>query len=129
MNAEEQLEAARGIWEQLAQHEGEAIRSRDWAALTACQQSIEQLQSEVTSLLGQVREFWSQFPAGAPREKQIRQGFSNIIELERSNAALLEIAARQNRSELSQLQTATQSMQRLRASYAPALPSAWNSFC
>ena len=129
MNADKALTAAYENWRGLAETEGEAIGKRDWSLVSACQNALGELQSEILQLTEKARSEWKRLgDKGAEREKNVRVLISEVIEIERRNNTLLNAVREAAQTQLGKLDAASRKLKRVQQSYAPARPAAWTSF-
>ena len=129
MSAESALFDAYREWRRLAQACTRAIRLHNWAFLNDSHQVIEKLQPVITRLTAEARQEWVQSPAELPeKEEKLRLTVFELIELGKSNRALLQTALQTARFEHEELEQAGQNLKRVQQSYAIARPPAWSSF-
>jgi hypothetical protein len=113
----------------LAEAEGEAIRSRDWGLVSACQKALEDLQPRMSRMLSDARAQW----AGVARDRAARESrltaiLRELIQIEHNNQTLLSAMQAVVREKLDQMGGASRNLKRLQHSYDSFRPAAWNSF-
>jgi hypothetical protein len=129
MNADKALTEAYENWRGLAETEGEAIGKQDWNLVSACQNALAELQTQIVQLTENARSEWKrQGTEGAAREKSVRAIISEVIEIERRNSTLLNAVREAAQTQLGKLDAASRKLKRVQQSYAPARPAAWTSF-
>ncbi len=115
-------------WRRLAETEGEAIRTRDWALVTDCQQALERLQPQMSRHIQKAREEWKQLGLdSAEKERVVHALVIELIEIESRNQTLLNSLQQDAQSRLHQLRQASRTLRRVQSSYAQARPGAWTS--
>jgi hypothetical protein len=129
MSAESDLREAYREWRRLAQAEGEAIRSSNWELLAACQNALEILREQITSLMPQVHQEWAAARIDrTKRQEEINVILRGLIEIARRNQILLAGLREAAQSRLKHLNQAGQNLKQLRRSYAATTLSTWQSF-
>ena len=119
MNHDAALQNIYREWQRLAEAEGEAIRTGNWPAVADCQHAMEQLQSRITACGDRVR---------AANDTTLRATVNELIEMERRNNVLLDLARHSARMQLDKLSEAGRILRRVQRSYAPKPDAAWTSF-
>ena len=129
MNSNSTLQEIYREWHRLAEAEGEAIRAGNWTAVADCQRALEQLQPRIAACAQHARN--ESAPPVADRataDQNLRATINELIELERRNHGLLELARRSAHAQLAELSEADRTLRRLQRSYAPKPAAAWTSF-
>ncbi len=129
MNSDAALQKVYREWHRLAEAEGEAIRAGNWTAVADCQRAMEQLQPRILACAEQARN--GSIRSGADPavvDQNLRATINELIELERRNNALLELARRSAHTQLAELSEADRTLRRVQRSYAPKPAAAWTSF-
>lgn len=129
MSASEQLHQAYREWRRLAEAEGEAIRSSNWALVQSCQDSLHSLQPEIIRFNHEARKEWVQSGCDVTAEEDaIRVVITELIEIERRNSACLNEMKTVVQTQLNELQQSGHTLRQVQRSYAPPPGSAWCSF-
>ena len=129
MNADAALHETYQEWRRLAEAEGDAIRTENWPAVAECQKAMERLQSRIIHCAGEVRKEWNRTGADrAEKEKKIHTTIAELIEIERRNNSLLNLARRAAEEQLDELSEAGRTLRRVQRSYAPTPDPVWTSF-
>jgi hypothetical protein len=115
-------------WRRLAETEGEAIRTCNWALATDCQQALERLQPQMSQHFQNAREEWKRLGLdSAEKDRVVRALIAELIEIESRNKTLLNRLQQDAQSRLHQLQQASRTLRRVQSSYAQARPVPWTS--
>lgn len=129
MSAETALRQAYQEWRRFAESEGEAIRTRNWTLLSACQDALRLLQPRILSCTDTARAEWSRLGLDPKvREGSLRPVVSELVELERRNCALLTEAREATQVQLDELAQTSRTLRRVQRSYGPTRPAVWTSF-
>src|ERR1051326_8835249 len=120
MIADAELHAAYAEWRRLAEAEGEAIRAENWLVVADCQSAMERLQSRIIRCSEEARKEWNRTGVDRmEREKTIRAAVTELVEIERRNNSLLNLARRAAQEHLEQWSEAGRTLRRVQRSYAP----------
>lgn len=129
MSAYRDLEADYQEWRQLAEAEGEAIRTGDWIQVCNCQNALQFLQPRIIQHTVAAQEECAATHGNATEQEEgVRALVRPLIDLERRNATLLDERLRSAEAELGKFKLATQNLRRIQSRYAPAQTAAWSSF-
>lgn len=125
MSADRLLTEAYEEWRHLAETEGGAITTRDWALLAACQKALQQLQERISRLLPAAREEWSkQGTERSIKERASETTLRELMGLERRNQTLLNGLYEAARLKLEQLGQAGRNLKQIQRSYGGSSPAA-----
>jgi hypothetical protein len=131
MDSEAELRAALSEWRRLAEAVGKAIREGNWSFVAECQSAISQLRPALDRVTGQNRqnsESPTSAPPGAARKATARAIVLDLIELEKRNLASIQERREKLAAHVAQLGRTNRNLRGIQRSYAPPLPSAWNSY-
>jgi hypothetical protein len=131
MDPEAELLAALSEWRRLAEAIGKAIREGNWNFVAECQSAISQLRPSLDRVTGQNRQN-SASPTAAlssgTRKATARAIVLDLIELEKRNLASIRERREKLAAHVAQLGRTNRNLRGIQRSYAPPLPSAWNSY-
>jgi hypothetical protein len=129
MNPEPALRHSYQEWLRLAEIEGQAIRSRNWALVADCQAALRRLQPEILLHTEAARRHWSRLGAERSARQDVFQGMvALLLELEQRNQQLLDQSRQAASLQWTQLEQTRANLRRIQRSYAPTPQAAWVSF-
>jgi hypothetical protein len=129
MSADAILQNAYVEWRRLAEAEGNAIRSGNWSAVADCQNALERLQSRILICANDARQEWIRSGADrSAKEESLCATIHELIQLERRNSAILDLARLTTGTQLEELSEARRVLRRVQRSYSPKPEAAWTSF-
>ena len=129
MQGETQLHQALQEWRRLAEAEGEAIHTCNWALVAECQHALRELQPTINQFTQTARQEWAGLGLEQrSRQDALRQTIGSLIQIESRNYARLTALRQTTQSRLEQLEAASRTLRQVHRSYAPGTPAAWSSF-
>lgn len=129
MTADAALLEAYAEWRRLAEFQGEAIRSSQWATVADCHARLSALHLCITRLADQARQEWRRTGTDVTeKENNVRRIIADLSELEMANNSFLTAAKEAARQQLTRLDGARQNLKRIQRSYSSSHSAMWSSF-
>lgn len=120
MTSVDELSALYQQWRCLTEDEGEAIEAGAWV-------SVEQFQAAKARLQPRIVELSQRLDAGT-HERQFRALIEELMQLERSNSALLQRRRQAADEQMRELDKASRHLRQLHKSYVPPARPHWQSY-
>jgi hypothetical protein len=129
MIAERKLSEVYQEWRRLAETEGEAIGTRNWSLVAACQQAIQHLQEQISRISPAARKEWAKSGSdGTAKVASLKATIHELIQIEQRNQNLLGAMKTTMRTKLDQLDQAGWNLKKIQRSYGGERVAAWSSF-